>query len=130
MAYRLMVDPGSVFGRGRYRNARGNTECVAFIQMTTAAPHTTLWRPGLQVRLTSPGQIEPYTAIATFDADGRYPTDGHGRHAAIYVSHDRIGIHVLDQWNARGEVKSRLIRFARPAGTSRSNDGDTFRVIE
>jgi hypothetical protein len=70
------------------------------------------------------------TAIATFDDKGKYPSDALGQHAAIYLSHDTNGITVLDQWNSQGEVKERTIRFNRPAGTRRSNDANTFYVID
>ena len=76
-----------------------------------------------------PGQIPPGTAIATF-VGGKYPTDALGRHAAIYLSHDQLGITVLDQWVAQGEVKERVIKFQVPPGTRRSNDGSCFHVIE
>lgn len=129
MAYLLQVDPAEVFGAGKYRNAQGKTECVSFVRMATGAPDTSHWHRGMRVKSAGPLQIEPYTAIATFDASGRYPDDDGGRHAAIYVSHDARGIVVLDQWNAQGEVKRRVIRFDRPEGTSRSNDGNCFHVI-
>ena len=76
------------------------------------------------------GDLASGTAIATFDDKGKYPTDGLGRHGAIYLSHNNEGIEVLDQWKAQGEVLKRTIRFNRPEGTKRSNDGDTFYVIE
>jgi hypothetical protein len=76
------------------------------------------------------GEIPRGTAIATFDADGKYPTDALGKHAAVYLSHAATGILVLDQWNDQKEVKQRTIWFNRPKGTRRSNDADTFYVIE
>ena len=66
----------------------------------------------------------------TFDSNGKYPTDALGKHAAIYLEHNTQCILVLDQWNDQGEVKQRPIWFNRPKGTKRSNDGDTFYVIE
>src|SRR5690349_21081902 len=119
----------SPFGRSKWVNAKGNTECVEFVRQVTGAPATRFWRPGLRVRHAFPGQIKPLTAIATF-VGGAYPTDDQGRHAALYLTHDATGIRVLDQWNKQGEVKERVIRFNRKAGTSRSDDGDTFYVIE
>jgi hypothetical protein len=53
-----------------------------------------------------------------------------GQACAIYLNHDAIGIRVLDQWRDQGEVTERTIRFNRPKGTRRSNDGDSFYVIE
>ncbi|MCL4746997.1 MAG: BPSL0067 family protein [Burkholderiaceae bacterium] len=128
--YKLQIPESSVFGAGKFKNAKGNTECVEFVRQATGAPRTADWRRGLQVRLATQQQIERTTAIATFDDDGRYPTDSLGQHAAIYLSHDDQGVVVLDQWNSQGEVKERLIRFGRPKETSRSNNGDTFYVIE
>jgi hypothetical protein len=117
-------------GKKKWTNAKGNTECVEFVRRATGAPPTALWKPGLHVRATAPGVISPYTAIATFDKDSKYPSDELGRHAAVYLSHDSTGIRVLDQWNAQGEVLERTIFFNRMPGTRRSNDGDTFYVVE
>ncbi len=128
--YTLQIPESAVFGAGKFANARGNTECVEFVRQATDAPATTNWRTGLQVRLATSAEIARGTAIATFDHNGRYPTDSLGQHAAIYLSHGDQGIVVLDQWNSQGEVKERLIRFDRPKETRRSNDGDTFYVIE
>jgi hypothetical protein len=68
--------------------------------------------------------------FATFDSNEKYPTDALGKHAAVYISHDKARIQVLDQWNDQGEVKPRSIWFNRPKGTKRSNDADVFYVIE
>ena len=80
--------------------------------------------------VSASGEIPRGTAIATFDANDRYPTDALGRHAAIYLTHDEHRILVLDQWNAQGQVLQRPIWFKRPKGTKRSNDADTFYVIK
>jgi len=129
MTYKLNVGEDDVYGKGKYVNAKGNTECVVFVQQAAGAPPTASWRRGQRVEDALPGAIPRGTVIATFDGD-HYPTDSNGRHAAIYLSHDKTGIQVLDQWNAQGEVKKRTIRFNRPKGTSRSNNGDTFYVVE
>ena len=120
----------STDGKGKWRNAQGNTECVELVRQTTSAPQTSKWRPGKRIQDAAQGEVPPYTAIATFDEQGRYPTDGKGRHAALYLSHDAHGIRVIDQWNAQGEAKERTIRFKVAEGTKRSNDGKTFYVIE
>jgi hypothetical protein len=101
------------------------------------------WRPGLAVRDARPGQIPPYTAIATFVAPdgsvvdtpdkyrtGRYPTDALGKHAAVYLAHDERAIRVIDQWKGRGEAAERWIRFNHSGAKSRSNEGNWFHVIE
>jgi hypothetical protein len=73
--------------------------------------------------------IQKGTAIATFDATGKYPNKSTGNHAAIYISQDVVGILVYDQWVAQGAVKERRIRFKNGVG-SPSNDGDAFSVID
>jgi hypothetical protein len=74
--------------------------------------------------------IKRGTAIATFDANKKYPTDKLGQHAAIYLSHSDKAITVLDQWAKQGKVAQRDIRFNRAEGTKRSDNGDTFFVID
>lgn len=131
MAHKMAVAEKDVLGKGKYKNEKGNTECVAFVQAVTDVPiRTENWSKGTQVMTAKAGSIERGTAIATFDDAGKYPTDDLGRHAAIYLSHDKTGIQVLDQWNAQGEVLQRIIRAGRPAGTRRSNDADWFYVIQ
>ncbi len=130
MSYRLKIAEQDVFGPGKFKNASGKTECVEFIRQATGAPTTIGWRPGVRVADATPGQILRGTAIATFDDNRKYPTDGLGKHAAIYLSQNQASIQVLDQWDDQGEVKSRPIRFNRPKGTKRSNDANTFFVIE
>lgn len=76
-----------------------------------------------------PGSIRRGTAIATFDKNGKYPTDALGKHAAIYLSHDAKGITVLDQWNKQGEVLKRTISVHRPH-TPRMNSAKHYYVIE
>ncbi|NVD97537.1 BPSL0067 family protein [Massilia sp. BJB1822] len=129
MPYTLQVTEAEISARESYVNAKGNTECVECVRQTTAAPATFRWHPGQHVQEAKLGQIARGTAIATFDDKGRYPNDGKGRHAAIYLSHDKTGIVVLDQWNSKGKVSRRTIRF-NTKSYSRSNEGTTFYVIE
>lgn len=130
MSYKLNVPEGDVLGKLKYVSPEGNTECAEFVRQATGAPSTKVWIRGLKVSYAKSGQIERGTAIATFDSIGKYPTDGLGKHAAIYLEHSNEHIVVLDQWNDQGEVKQRKIRFNRPKGTKRSNDADTFYVID
>ena len=130
MSYLLKLSEKDVLGKGKFKNKKGNTECVEFIQQATDAPETSAWKKGLKVSEAGPTDIARGTAIATFDDAGKYPTDTLGKHAAIYLSHDKIAIRVLDQWNAQGEVKPRPIWFGRPDGTPRQNDASTFYVID
>lgn len=130
MSYQIKIREQDVFGKAKYVNAQGNTECVEFIRQATDAPPTVMWKKGKKVSDAKFGEIARGTAIATFDSNGKYPADALGKHAAIYLEHNAQHITVLDQWNDQGEVKQRFIWFNRPKGTKRSNDADTFYVIE
>jgi hypothetical protein len=72
----------------------GSGECVALVQAATGAPQTAHWRPGPQVEGNS--SIASGTAIATFDRNDHY-----AGHAAIYLTQDSVGLHVIDQWVLR-----------------------------
>lgn len=130
MSYKLKVLEKEVLGKGKYVNSEGKTECVEFVRQATGAPQTRLWKKGKKVAEAKPIEIVRGTAIATFDSDGKYPTDKLGKHAAIYLEHNPHRISVLDQSNDQGEVKPRPIFFNRPPGTKRSNDANCFFVIE
>jgi hypothetical protein len=130
-------------GKPKWVNAKGVEECVMLVQRAAGAPTTPDWRAGKAIRNAKPGEIPPYTAIATFVApDGsyaetpdehrnaRYPTDSAGKHAALYLSHNNREILVIDQWKGQGEAKERSIRFNNASAKSRSNEGNWFHVIE
>jgi hypothetical protein len=99
-------------------------QCVSFV--TTVCPtipvNTTQWKQGALVK--GDASIADGTAVATFDASGRYVG-----HAAIYVKQDVIGMLVYDQWitGAGKPVGPRMIRWN---GTGVSNRGDGFYVVE
>jgi hypothetical protein len=77
---------------------------VAYTQKAANMPRTVAWKRGELVKGNM--TIAPGTAIATFDADGRYGNHTDGRsHAAIYLGQDASGIQVLDQW-----VGHRIVR--------------------
>lgn len=131
MSYKLKYAEKDTLGKGKFVNADGKTECVEFVRQATGAPKTIQWTRGRKVADSTTSQILRGTAIATFDDRGKYPTDNYGKHAAVYLYHVKNGhIRVLDQWDDQGEVKERPIWFNRPKGTKRSNDADTFYVIE
>ena len=109
-------------------------QCVAYVRAASHAPHTSLWLRGATVQGNF--ALEPGTAIATFDPNGRYGSHTDGRsHAAIYLGQDKNGIRVLDQWVSkrngqvvRVAVHERIIQFQpkpRP-----ENDGRNYHVIE
>ncbi|WP_137937982.1 BPSL0067 family protein [Chitinivorax sp. B] len=130
MPYMLQIAERDTFGDKKFVNKLGNTECVEFVVQATSAPTTPHWKQGIQIKEAKVGTIARGTAIATFDDTGHYPTDALGKHAAIYLSHNEHGIRVLDQWKSQGKVLERTIYFNKPKGTSRSNEGNTFYVIE
>ena len=73
----------------------GSGECVALVQREAGAPLTRNWSKGALVKGNT--ALAVGTAIATFDASGRYASDGQGKHAAIYLGQDASGIRVVDQ---------------------------------
>jgi len=72
MSYRLKIAEKDVFGKDKFVNAKGHTECVEFVRQATGAPSTNLWKKGKKVSEAKPGEILRGTAIATFDANGKY----------------------------------------------------------
>ncbi|EYF06150.1 BPSL0067 family protein [Chondromyces apiculatus] len=119
MSYRI-ENPESYQGK-----VVDNGECVRFVQSLARMPQTKNWSPGQYVKTAS--YIAPGTVIATF-VDGHYPKDDHGKHAAVYIRHDDFGIDVWDQ-SAGHPVARRTIRY-KEGDQYRSNDGDTFYVVE
>lgn len=105
----------------------GSGQCVEFVQKCTVAPLTSSWQKGPIVKGNI--SISRGTAIATFNAAGKYPNHSTGNHAAVYLGQDSTGIWVYDQWVAKGFVSKRHIRFKGTPGMS-SNDGDDYFVIE
>ena len=99
-------------------------QCVSFV--TTVCPtlpvSTHSWRKGGLVKGDS--TIAAGTAIATFDANGRY-----NGHAAIYENQTDTGINVVDQWVTppAQAIHRRMLRFG---ARGLSNNGDNFYVIE
>ena len=107
----------------------GNGQCVGFVQQASGAPLTAHWKRGHKAK--GDAAIQKGTAIATFDANGKYTnsTDGTS-HAAIYVGQNAQGLQVWDQWLGQ-PVHQRTIRFqAGASGVKPVNDGDAFYVID
>ena len=138
MPYTLKIPEKDVTGEDKFINASGETQCVIFVQQAAKTPLTKEWRPGIHIMTSKPGEIDRGTAIATFDEHGRYPTKG-DKHAAIYLSHNSMGIRVLDQWATKGKkgiphevpgVSDRTIHANKPKNTRLSNRAEMFYVIE
>lgn len=100
-------------------------QCVSFVtQVCPKIPvSTSKWVRGALVR--GDKSIRSGTAIATFNPKGHY----YG-HAAIYVSQDKNGIHVVDQWvdGVPKPAHDRVIRWN--GGPNVANNGDSFYVVE
>lgn len=101
-------------------------QCVAFVRAAASVPHTSYWRRGDPVATTD---IASGTAIATFDADGRYGnhTDGQS-HAAIFVRQMGAGMQVWDCWLEQ-PVHQRVIQWRDGVGKA-CDDGSRFYCIE
>ncbi|HTC74131.1 MAG TPA: BPSL0067 family protein [Edaphobacter sp.] len=126
MAAHVVNDPEGCIGKA-YANAKGNTECVELIHQMLHSPPTSMWKEGTKV-VQGGAAIAKGTAIATF-VNGVYPQVGnHGKHAALYLGQDAVGIQVVDQWKSQGMVKKRTIRWT--GGPNLSNNGSAFSVIE
>ena len=129
----------TIYKPHQYIDNSGKTECVIFVEKAAKAPPTALWKKGVKILEANEGEIKKGTAIATFDENGNYPKDSKGKHAAIYLSHNKQekSINVLDQWDSQPIVKQRTIRFWKNKNEklnghvySRSNDSDTFYIIQ
>jgi type IV secretion system protein VirB5 len=103
----------------------GSGQCVAYVQSVTDVGLTRTWTQGAQVLGNS--DIPVGTAIATFDAGGKYANAVDGSsHAAIYLGQDASGgIRVADQWLGHN-VSERVIS---PSGSTQANSAGAFYVI-
>lgn len=98
-------------------------ECVSYVKaVTPGLPSTAHWGKGELVKGNA--AIVSGTVIATFNAAGHY----HG-HAAIYVSQDKQGVSVWDQWIVAPPkaIGPRVLRFG---AHGQSNNGDDFYVVQ
>ena len=109
-----------------YGTVAGNGHCVALVRECTGLGHTSTWRRGDPVRGSD---LQPGTAIATFDDDGTYGNHTDGRsHAAILLAQTADGLLVCDQWVGQ-PTHERTIQCRAGSGDA-VNDGDAFYVIE
>jgi hypothetical protein len=109
----------------------GNAQCAVLVEMLACAPITAHWRKGRYVRRSF--DITTGTAIATFDATGKYPNRPTGNHAALYLSQDPMGIWVIEQYVGLEKIQKRHIRFMNggiPFHNNVANDADAYSVIE
>lgn len=128
MPYILQIKDLTEYEGKAFLNSKGNAECVEFVRQTLGLPPTLRWKEGKKIT-KGDSTILKGTAIATF-VNGVYPQEGNsGKHAAIYLGYDEVGLIVLDQWRGQGMVKKRTIRW-KPTNPGISNDGNAFSVIE
>lgn len=111
----------------QYTEKAGTGQCVELVKKAAKAPATSTWKKGEKVRGNT--SIRVGTAIATFDADGHYPNNKTGNHAALYLSQNSDRIYVWDQYKSKPIPSERPIYF-RGGTCSPSNDGDAYYVIE
>jgi hypothetical protein len=119
------------YSTGKYVNIKNEAQCVEFVRQTSGAPHTSLWRKGIQVK-GNDHKIPFGTAIAIFNENGRYPQKDEKvpRHAAIYIGQNISNLVVLDQWVSQNKVLARPIWFADYKKPSKDqNNGDLYYVI-
>jgi hypothetical protein len=99
-------------------------QCVSYVRtVCPSMPGTPSWKKGKAVKDNK--DILPGTAIATFNAAGNY-----FGHAAIYVSQNKEGIVVYDQWVTLPGPKAIGPRTLRWGARGLANNGDGFYVVE
>jgi hypothetical protein len=106
----------------------GSGQCVALVPQASGASLTAQWTRGQKGKCD--GTVQTGTAIATFDANGKYSNSADGSsHAAIYAGQNAIGLQVWGQPPGK-PVHQRTIRFQGGApGVKPVNDGDAYYVI-
>jgi hypothetical protein len=116
-AFVLSGQPDSYIG-SVYENAKGNTECVTFVQAELPnVPKASFWRAGLKVA-GNEAAIVVGTLIATFDENGLYPNKPAGNHAAFFLGKEDKYLKVLDQYKGSGGVK--ISRYPYPSDEERA----------
>jgi hypothetical protein len=105
----------------------GNGQCPQICQLHGHVPLTSTWVEGPKVRGNA--AIPKGTAIATF-INGKYPSNAHGNHVAIYIEQDEAnGVKVFDQWQGKeGGAGYRWLPW-KDGVSDRSNDGSAMSVI-
>lgn len=110
----------------------GSGHCVDLVRNANPdLPQSTKWEEGDKIAGSGNPPLKPGTAIATFDADGKYHGErSTGQHAAIFLEYstenEKPGMMVLDQW--RGQPpRVRFIPF--DDGKKRQNNAGAYSVI-
>jgi|GEM_PF-7033455 hypothetical protein len=106
-----------------YKNAKGNTECVAFAQQAGGARPTKDWKPGDAISPSNPPPVG--TWVATF-------VDGHFYgHVGVFMGYKPDGTLVLlDQFNSKGKVGLQEYHHKPTTFSGRiSRDPSKYRVV-
>jgi hypothetical protein len=102
---------------------------VSFVQDVAKLPEPSKWGKGAKVEGTP---IRPGTPIATIKADGAFSAV-RGNHAAVYITQNKKGIWVYDQYmtaaGVQKPVDARFLKFKNGVG-SPSNDASAYSVIK
>ena len=106
----------------------GGGDALSLLKEATKVPAPASWTKGESVFGAT---LRAGTAIATFNKDGSY-VEGKGSHAAIYITQNKKGIWVYDQYkNSEGQQRPVATRFIQHRGgtASPSNDASSYAVI-
>lgn len=112
------------------KDEQGRSECVQLLKALMNAPRTLFWKEGRKLK-TSPDQIKPGTAIATFKK-GQYPQRGGahgGKHAAIFLRATAAGIFVFDQFAGKTDAEERFIPWKHPSDRRASNNASAYSTV-
>jgi hypothetical protein len=108
-------------------------QCVGLIKEFSKAKGVSAkesWTAGAVVMQTP--NLSPGTAIATFNAAGRYDSFSHGNHACFFIEFVAGGINVLEQ-HVKPNITKIQTRTIRARGTEKgvnaSDNADAYSVI-
>jgi hypothetical protein len=117
-------------------------QCVALLKIYTVNENSEKcarsldWSQGASVKAAvDAGAIERGTAVATFNADGKYLSMANGNHACIFVEaqKDGSGFLVLEQNVSPfpNKIQNRVLKYqGKPKnGEIQMNNGDCYSII-
>lgn len=106
-------------------------QCVGLVKKYSKAGATLGWNAGEKVMSTP--DLKCGTAIATFNAKGKYDSHMHGNHACFFIRFASGGFLALEQHVPpnRNKIQTRLIRSrGTDKGVSASDNADAYSVIK
>ena len=98
----------------------GKGQCVTGTsELSGVTPRTADWTRGKPVMLPN-GQVDPSipknTAVATFDENGHYPTNGNRNSGLFEGGSTKGSFWLLDQWPEQRDPHNNVIQEAKPEG--------------